>query len=47
MGKVANVTTDANQTTTYELCDPSQGYRTSKRFTVIRYEGAEVTFDYK
>jgi len=45
IGRVAYVTTDVNSTTTYELCEQSMDVRTAKRFTVIRYEGAETPYN--
>jgi hypothetical protein len=43
MGRIVSVHTDTNQCTTYELCDGmATDPRVAKRFTVIRYGGAEL-----
>ena len=43
MGRVVSAHTDTNQSTTYEICDAfANDPRVAKRFTVIRYGGADV-----
>lgn len=43
MGRVVSAHTDTSQSTTYEICDAfANDPRVAKRFTVIRYGGADL-----